>query len=326
MNTVVARPQAVKVAQFVNQVMADGRQASVESKRAALQAHVDQIAARELGRGRGEPKAPGLDRETSAWQCSTCGSRRKSDFSYCGTYRRTVAFADGVAELQIPRIRCRCKGNVKPNFGEALPKRKRHWYDLDLTTLELHVEGLSYRAAARFFGRRDCQVGIGSLAGKITPFCDVDINATVADQYAAAVTLDGAFWRVGTGSRAHLYVHEVLNRDRPLVRDGEQVAWYRTGKVLACHLAPEETQDAWEQTLNTLGPEGQGLVDDQQSIWAVSDGNRGLLAALDLCLPWSIKQRCCWHIAHRARNRTSEPNKDAFERDTLWVFNGADVP
>lgn len=325
MNSVEVPSEIVKLAAFVDQVTAGARQAAVAHKCAVLQQYVDDIATRELGRARGAPKTRQLAEQTSAWRCSRCGSQCKGDFSYSGSYRRTVAFADGVGVIQIPRIRCRCGGNVRPDFGCGLPKRKRHWYDLDLTTVELYAEGLSYRAAARYFARRGSQVGIGSLPSKLAAFCGVDINATVTGQYVHSLTLDGAFWRVGAGSRAQLYVHEVLPRDRPLVRDGKQVAWHRMGKVLACEVAAEETQQAWEQTLNMLGPEGKGLVDDQQPIWTVSDGNQGLLAALDMCLPWSIPQRCCWHIAYRARNLASEANKHSFARDVLWVFNAPDV-
>lgn len=324
MSSVETTPDLVKLTDLVDQVMTGGRQAAVRTKRAILQQRIDSVAAVELGRARHERKTSGLNGRSSSWQCSKCGSRRKADLSYAGSYQRTIAFADGTASLRIPRLRCRCGGNVKPDFGAGLPKRKRHWYDLDLTAVELHTEGFSYRAVGRFLGRRGCDVGIGSLAGKMGAFSQVGINAGVAGEWPEALSLDAAFWRVGAGSRAHLYAHEVLKRDEPLVRDGQEVAWHRTGKVLACHLASGETQEAWDQTVKSL-IDAQ-LVDDQEPLWAVSDGNQGLLAALDLHLPWSIKQRCCWHIAHRARYRVLQADKDAFERAALWVLNAGDVP
>jgi transposase-like protein len=313
----------VKLSELVQAVMAEGRAASVAVKRELLQALVDETVGRELGRARGEPKAAALAEQVSAWQCGRCASRRKADFSYSGSYRRVLAFEDGVGELHIPRVRCRCGGNVKPDFGAALPKRKRQWFDLDLRALELHVEGLGYRALKRHFSRCGCEVGIGSLSHKLADFAAVDINATVAGEHARAVGGDAAFVAVAGGLLAHYYLHEVLGREQPLIRQGKEVAWYRTGKVLACHFAREETMAGWEQTFAQATH--NGCIDPHQPLYLVSDGNQGLLSAADLCLPWSVKQRCIWHIAYRARDKASEANKDAFERDALWALKAPDI-
>ena len=92
-------------------------------------------------------------------------------------------------------------------------------------------------------------VGLSSLARAVGVFADVDINAGFAGQRVEALSLDAAFGRVRGDSRAHLYAHEVCQRDAPLMCDGHEVAWYRTGKVLGVGLAEDETQQAWQQLL-----------------------------------------------------------------------------
>lgn len=313
----------VKLAVVVMELIAAGHQASVAVKRQALQAVVDERTAQELGRARGQPKSPQLDAQRSQWHCGRCGSQRTGDLSYSGSYRRTLAFADGVGELVIPRIRCRCGGNVKPDFGLLLPKRKRHWYDLQLTTLELHVEGMAYRGLKRHFARVGSEVGIGGLSRTLAGFADVDINAGVEGEHAVALGADAAFVAVAGDSRAHYYVHEILPREEPLIRDGKEVAWHRMGKVLACHVAAEETTEGWEQAFEQVVT--RGFTDSERPPFVVSDGNQGLRSAVDLWLPWSPHQRCIWHIAHRARESASEANKDAFERDALWALKAPDL-
>lgn len=323
MMSVEVRDSSVKLCDVVWELIAAGHQASVAVKREALQAFVDETTTQELGRARGQPKSPQLDHQQSQWRCGRCGSQRRGDLSYSGSYRRTLAFADGVGELVIPRIRCRCGGNVKPEFGAVLPKRKRHWYDLQLTTLELHVEGMAYRGLKRHFARVGCEVGIGGLSRTLAGFAGVDINAGVAGDCARALGADAAFVAVGAQLRAHYYIHEILPREEPLMRGGKQVAWHRMGKVLACHVAAEETTEGWEQAFEQVVT--RGFTDSQRPPSVVSDGNQGLRSAVDLWLPWSPHQRCIWHIAHRARERASEANKDAFERDALWALKAPDL-
>lgn len=318
MASVETEDNVVKMSDVILELNAASRQAGVAAKQAALQAFVDETVARELGRRPGAPKSPELDGQLSRWSCSRCGSRRKGDLSYSGTYSRRLVFEEGPGELAIPRIRCACGGNVKPDFGVLLPKRKRLWYDLELAAVELHVEGVAYRGLKRHFARVGSDVGIGSLSRMLARFADVDINAGVEGDFVSALGADAAFVRVGAGSRAHYYIHEILPRQRPLIRDGREVAWHRTGKVLACHHAAEETLEGWEECFAQVV--ANGFTDQKSPPFVVSDGNQGLRGAVDLWLPWSPHQRCIWHIAYRARNKAPEAHKEAFERDALWAF------
>lgn len=323
MASVSADPTLVKLFEFVQDAVAQAHAAGQTELQRILQTHIDEVTRGELGRARGEPKTTGRDALVSQWRCSKCGSQRKGDFSYGGGYTRVIDTAQGPVSLRIPRIRCRCRGNVCPDFGVALPKRQRRWYDLQLATVELHVEGLGYRGLQRHFARVGCRMGIGGLSRHLAAFHAVDINASVAGQQAACLSADAAFVRVGRQCRAHYYVQEVLPRETPLVRKGREVAWHRTGKVLAYHSAAEETAEGWGQVFEPLVT--QGMVAFGQPVGLASDGNQGLLTAADLWLPWSVKQRCIWHIAHRVRDKVSLDNRDALERDALWVFKARDT-
>jgi len=324
MSSVGADVREVKLVKFVAHAVARGHGASVSVKLGLLQEHIDTMAAEELGRRAGEAKGAHLDGQVSRWRCSRCGSRRKGDLSYNGAYRRVFAFADGSGEVRIPRIRCRCGGNVCPDFGPVVPARRRHWHDLNLTAVELHVEGLSLRGVRRYLARRGVQVGLSSLARMLGAFAEVDINAGLGGRELEALSLDAAFWRVAGGSRAHLYAHEVRARDKPLVRGEREVAWHRTGKVVGCGLAAEESGEAWEALIGGLVADG--VVDSQKAVFAATDGNQGLMAALEMELPWSIRQRCVWHIGYRTRARIIHAaNREPLERDALWVFGARDV-
>lgn len=321
MSSVESSVACVKLCEFIEYLEKQGRSASVEEKQALVQEHVDRCAELALRRRRRVPKASAEER--SPWRCSRCGTDRSAEFNYSGWYERTVVFSDGDVAVRIPRIRCRCGGNVRPDFGVALPKWKRLWHDLIAEAVELHVEGCSYRGVSRHFAHRGVQVSPASLSGQMRQFAKVDINAGIRGDTAHALSLDGAFFRLGSESRAQLYAHEVLARKEPLVRAGKPVAWHCTGKVLCCSVAAEESQAGWEAALEEIVT--GGWVNDQAPVWVTSDGNRGLLSAVEMYLPWAIKQRCVWHIAHRARDRVVVADKDRFERSALHVFNAPDV-
>lgn len=313
----------VKLYEFMEETTSRGRAASVAAKVGMLQAQVNATAARAAGRYPNQPRPPELD-PPSPWACSRCGSRRKCDFNYNGSYMRTVVFEDGDAVLRIPRLRCRCGGNVPGDFEPVLCRYQRHWYDLLLRSAGLIVEGMSLRAARRHFARLGVYVGLSSLARAVGVFADVDINAEIGQRMVEALSLDAAFWRVEGDSRAHLYAHEVCERDEPLVRDGREVAWNQTGKVLGIGLAADETQQAWQELLS--GVVQAGLLDSSAELFVTSDGNHGLLSAVEMELPWAVVQRCVWHIGYRTRSKIVDAkHRDRLERDALWVFNAGTV-
>ena len=313
----------VKLYALIAETIRCGQAASVGVKGRMLQARVNAIVAREAGRYPGEAR-PSEGEPQSGWCCTRCGSRRKCDLNYSGSYMRTLVFEDGDAVLRIPRLRCRCGGNVRGNFEPVVCRYQRHWYDLLLRAVALIVEGMSLRAARRHFARLGVYVGLSGLARAVGVFADVEINAEIGQRMVEALSLDAAFWLVEGDSRAHLYAHEARERDEPLVRDGREVAWHQTGKVLGIGLAEDETQQAWQDLLADMV--SAGVVDSSAELFVTSDGNQGLLSAVEMELPRASMQRCVWHIGYRTRSKIVDARHgDALERDGLWVFNADGV-
>jgi transposase-like protein len=311
----------VKLSEIVELVIEAGRVASLREKGELVQAFVDEITAYELGRERGEPvRASQVDR-VSTWCCSRCGSPQAADFRYSGTYRRRVVFAEGSETLRIPRIRCRCGGSVPPDFGGLLPKRKRHWHDLDLAVIEQYGEGLSYRAIQRGFRRRTVFVGLGGLPAKLAACRDVGLHARPQAGAWWALQADGAYWRVGGQLRAILHVTEVLPRAelRPVGRHPLQ---HETGQVVGSVTATQESTGEWMVPFQELVR--RGWVTEAGEVFLTSDGHGGLVGAALEVFGFPRLQRCTWHIGHRAREYAPPGQEQALENAVHWVFNAHD--
>jgi len=312
----------VKLSTLVEWVMEEGRCASVARKAELLQAFIDEIAAQELGRERGEPLGAIEAGRVSTWRCSRCGSQQSAEFWYSGTYGRTVVFAEGSAMLWVPRVRCRCGGSVPPDFGALLPKRKRHWHDLDLTVIEQYGEGMSYRAIQRCLRRRTVFVGLGYLPAKVAACRDVGLHAQPQPGMWWALQADGAYWSVGGRKRAILQVTEVLQRTRPK-RVGGHLVQYETGQVVSSRIAPEESTGDWMLSFQELMR--RGWVTEAGEVFLTSDGHRGLVGAAQEVFGFPRLQRCTWHIAHRARDYAPPGQAQAIENAVHWVFNASDL-
>ena len=311
----------VKLSAVVELLTEEGREASAERKAELLQELVDAYTEEELGRGRGERRRGAQEGRVSSWRCSRCGSQQAADFRYSGSYPRTVVFAEGTARLRIPRIRCRCGGSVPPDFGALLPKRKRHWHDLELTVMEQYGEGMSYRAVQRWLRRRGVFVGLGGLPTIVARCRDVGLHAQPQAGRWWALQADGAYWRAQKRSQALLHVTEVLPREKPL-RVGRHVVRFRTGQVVGSMIAPEESTEQWLIPFQELLR--RGWVKEAGEVFLTSDGHGGLVGAAEEVFGFPRLQRCTWHIAHRARDYAPPDQAQAVENAVHWIFNATD--
>lgn len=312
----------VKLSEIVEWVIEAGRCASLKEKAGLLQGFIDEVTAYELGRERGEPVRTSQAERVSAWRCSRCGSRPASEFRYSGAYGRTVVFAEGSATLQIPRIRCRCGGSVPPEFGALLPKRKRHWHDLDLTVIEQYGEGLSYRAIQRWLRRRTVFVGLSGLPRIVARCRDVGLHAQPQAGRWWALQADGAYWRVAGRKQAILHVTEVLPRKKPRTVGGHLVE-HETGQVVGSLIAAEESTGDWMVPFQELVR--RGWVTEAGEVFLTSDGHGGLVGAAQEVFGFPRLQRCTWHIGHRARDYAPPGQEQAVENAVHWVFNADDL-
>ena len=315
----VARRQGeVKLWELVELLNEEGRWACVERKAGLLQALIDRYTAEELGRERWEPRGASQEGKASRWRCGRCGSHRQLDFSYSGTYRRRVVFAQGEGELKVPRVRCRCGGSVRVDFGGLLPKRRRHWHDLQLAVIEQYGEGFSYRAIQRWLRRRSVFAGVSGLPGLMEACRDVGLHVDLGAGQLRAGEADAAFWRLGAGSAAILHLTEVVSRE-PARRVGRHWVRHQTGQVVASLVAPTESLQGWTELFDQVYH--RSWVTEKGEIFLTSDGNAGLRGAADLVFGFGTQQRCTWHIAHRARHYAPPGREEGVERAVHHVFN-----
>lgn len=316
--SVARREGEVKLYELVELLNEEGRWACVERKAALLQAAIDVYAAEQLGRERGEPKRALQRGRTSCWRCSRCGSRWQLDFWYSGCYRRRVVFAEGEAQIEVPRVRCRCGGSVPVDFGVLLPKRRRYWHDFQLAVIEQYAEGFSYRAVQRWLRRRSVFAGVSGLPGLLESCRDVGLHVDLAGGGLRAGEADAAFWRLGGGSAAILHLTEVLPRE-PAKRVGRHWVRHETGQVVASLVAPTESLEGWTELFNEVYH--RGWVTERGEIFLTSDGNQGLRGAADVVFGFGTQQRCTWHIGHRARQYAPPGREEAVERAVHHLFN-----
>jgi transposase-like protein len=72
---------------------------------------------------------------------------------------RTVDFEDGSARVRIPRLRCRCGGNVHAELWPVPERHRRHRYDLCLVGMNLIATGMSPQVAQRHLRDRGASIG-----------------------------------------------------------------------------------------------------------------------------------------------------------------------
>jgi len=199
-----------------------------------------------------------------------------------GSYTRHVLTEMGDLHLQVPRSRLYAPVEVLQAYARRADSVNR-------MILACFVLGLSTRKVAKAL--------LPVLGEAVSP-------ATVS---RIAKTLDSAV--------AAFHCRKLQDRYRLLVFDGV-VLTHKTGmgalrrpvlvvlgvlldgrkEVIDFRQAPAESQAAWEAFLNDLYRRG---LTGQNAELAVSDGGKGLLAALPLVYPHLPVQRC-W--AHKTRN------------------------
>jgi putative transposase len=224
-----------------------------------------------------------------------------------GHYRRWLLTALGAIELSVPRSRT--------GSGAALLERyARRERAVDRVILACFVLGLSTRKVGEAL--------LPLLGERVSP-ATVSRVAQVLDQAVAA-----------------FHLRPLANRYRVLVLDGVVLS-RRTGagalrrpvlvalgitltgkkEILDFRLAPAESQPAWEAFLNDLY--ARGLTGEGLSL-IVTDGGKGLLAALPLVYP-RVRVGRCW--AHKSRNvldKVRAPDRERVKRDLHRISHAID--
>jgi transposase-like protein len=224
-----------------------------------------------------------------------------------GSFRRGLLTALGAIELAVPRSRTM-------SAVEVVQRDARRERAVDRVILACFVFGLSTRKVGEAL--------LPLLGERVSP-ATVSRVARVLDQAVAAfhrrplppryrvLILDGVVLSRRTGAGAI---------QRPVL---VALGLTATGRkeILDFRLAPGESQIAWEAFLDDLhrrGLTGAGLE------LIVSDGGKGLLAALPLLYPGIPVQRCWAHKTRNVLDRLRRADREAARRDLHRISHAVD--
>ena len=204
-------------------------------------------------------------------------------------YRNGYYFRDfltrlgGLARVRIPRTR-------KGYRSRVLPRYQRRQAAVNELILQAFLRGISTRQVSDVLqpvlGESYSAQTISNITRQLDSAVQQFHRGPLTDEYVY-LFLDGIVLKVRDSARK-------VRRRMILVAYGVTRAGLR--RVLAYQFAQDESQSAWEQFLQDLflrGLEGKALR------LIVSDGGKGLQAALPFIFPNVPVQRC-W--AHKLRN------------------------
>ena len=208
--------------------------------------------------------------------------------------------------MQRPKLRHAHAALCDQLFGQGVSRTNA----LETLGISCWVRGLSDRDVeamlAEVFGEdatisrttvsRICQ----RLRAEFDTWCRRDLTGVRLDD----LYLDGSFFRMHPKARAE-----------PVL-----VAWgiNTDGKPVFCGLAPgaAESTDAWRALLEDLKDRGLGAP-----LLVISDGGKGLGAAIECSFPASLHQRCLVHVCRNLIAKVPTHAQDQVKGDYWAIFD-----
>jgi putative transposase len=260
------------------------------SVRLTFQSVIEEIVCEELGRGRYQRRSQDLpEGYRNGWQ-----------------QPRTLKTSLGPVQLQRPKLRHAHAALCDQLFGQGVTRTNA----LETLVISCWVRGLSDRDVEAMLGEvfgeqatisrstvsRICQ----RLRAEFDAWCRRDLSKTRLDY----LYLDGSFFKMHPKARAE-----------PVL-----VAWgiSTDGKPVFLGLAPgaAESTDAWRALLEDLKDRGLGAP-----LLVISDGGKGLCAAIECSFPTSPHQRCLVHVCRNLIAKVPTHAQDQVKRDYWAVFD-----
>lgn len=211
---------------------------------------------------------------------------------YRNGYRdRTIKTAEGRLKVRRPRVRA----TDEPFESRLLARIDGLEERLQQLALEMYVRGLSTRDIEETLVDQDGEPLLSrSSVSRLTE--------ALHDEYEAFAGRDLSELDV-----VYLFVDGVYEAVRSYTRNQAILcAWAicsdGTKEMLHLACAGSETKDAWSAFFEEMT--GRGL---RQPLLVVSDGAKGLMAAIEEHLPRTDRQRC---LAHKLRNLASKLPRD----------------
>ncbi len=219
---------------------------------------------------------------------------------------RTLKTSLGPISLQRPKLRHAHAALCDQLFGEAVTRTNT----LETLVISCWVRGLS---------DRDVEAMLVEVFGE-----DATISRTTVSRICQRLRAEFDTWkrRDLSGTRIdYLYLNGSFFKMHPKARaEPVLVAWGidTCGKPVFCGLAPgaAESTDAWRGFLEDLGDRGLGAP-----LLVISDGGKGLCAAIECSYPHSLHQRCLMHVCRNLIARVPTHAQDQVKRDYWAVFD-----
>jgi putative transposase len=277
----------------IHELFADGgellsviEQVARLSVRLTFQSVIEEIVCEELGRG-------GYGRRTAD---SPAGYRNGWQ------QPRTLKTSLGPVELQRPKLRHAHAALCDRLFGQGVARTNA----LETLVISCWVRGLSDRDVEATLGeqatisRSTCSRICQRLRAEFDAWTRRDLQGTRIDY----LYLDGSFFKLHPKAKAE-----------PVL-----VAWGidTCGKPVFLGLAPgaAESTDAWRALLTDLADRGLGAP-----LLVISDGGKGLCAAIECSYPNSLHQRCLIHVCRNLIAKVPAHAQDQVKRDYWAVFD-----
>jgi putative transposase len=260
------------------------------SVRLTFQSVVEEIVCEELGRDRYQRRtADSPEGYRNGWQ-----------------QPRTLKTSLGPVELQRPKLRHAHAALCDRLFGQGVSRTNA----LETLVISCWVRGLSDRDVeamlVEVFGhdagisRSTCSRICQRLRAEFDTWNRRDLSGTRIDY----LYLDGSFFKMHPRAKAE-----------PVL-----VAWGidTDGKPVFLGLAPgaAESTDAWRALLRDLIDRGLGAP-----LLVVSDGGKGLCAAIECSLPTSLHQRCLVHVCRNLIAKVPTHAQGEVKRDYWAIFD-----
>jgi putative transposase len=233
-------------------------------------------------------------------KCCRCGTSRSQRFSRNGTRPREPLLTGwGELSLALPRVRCKCGGSVKIDFGNLIRPYQRIGDDVDA---QIQRWG-SMAASLRQMRKELKHLHIGPLAlrtlnKRLHQLANLDPNREAED--VPPILQVDAIWVTLLRPNGQMR-RDRKGRKRP-VKGRYKVpvmiamgVWPDSGRceILLWWLGEGESAEEWVKFLEIL--EAQGIRGENGLQLIIHDGGKGLCSALQTVWFDAEQQRCLFH-------------------------------
>jgi putative transposase len=260
------------------------------SVRLTFQSVIEEIVCDELGRARYERRSvDSPEGYRNGWQ-----------------QPRTIKTALGPVAVQRPKLRHAHAALCERLFGQGVSRTNA----LETLVISCWVRGLS---------DRDVEATLAEVFGQ-----DATISRTTVSRICQRLRAEFDAWkrRDLQGAKIdYLYLDGSFFKMHPKAKaEPVLVAWGidTDGKPVFLGLAPgaAESTDAWRALLEDMTDRGLGAP-----LLVISDGGKGLCAAIECSYPNSLHQRCLVHVCRNLIAKVPSHAQDQVKRDYWAVFD-----